>query len=67
MTKLMANQPLPGSVSNDKTDIAVELNQALKSVDTGKGHSADQVFGWLDDWASGQKRPIPNPDVFPNE
>jgi hypothetical protein len=66
MTKLTASPALTVLNKNDSHDVAVELTEALKSVDAETGHSAEQVFGWLNDWASGEKKPIPKPDIFPN-
>ena len=42
-----------------------DLDEALKSAKSGIGHSSRQVFGWMDSWAKGDKRPLPAPDIDP--
>ena len=42
-----------------------DLDEALNSAKSGIGHSSQQVFGWMDSWAAGDKRPLPSPDVDP--
>jgi antitoxin ParD1/3/4 len=42
-----------------------EIDEAVLSAESGIGHSAEQVFAWMDDWAQGNKRPLPEPDVKP--
>lgn len=49
----------------DRAEYARELDEAVRSAKTGVGHSAEQVFGWMDSWAAGDKRPLPSPDVYP--
>lgn len=51
----------------DHAEYARELDEAVKSAQSGVGHSAEQVFGWMDAWASGDKRPLPAPDVHPRK
>ena len=51
----------------DHAQFAHELDDALANAKSGIGHSADQVFRWMDDWAAGQKHPIPEPDVLPRK
>ena len=51
----------------DRAEYARELDEAVKSAESGIGHSAEQVFGWMDSWAAGDKRPLPSPDVYPNK
>jgi antitoxin ParD1/3/4 len=43
-----------------------EIDEAVLSAESGIGHSAEQVFAWMDDWAEGNKRPLPKPDVKPS-
>jgi antitoxin ParD1/3/4 len=43
-----------------------DIKEAVLSAESGIGHSAEQVFAWMDDWAEGNKRPLPEPDVRPN-
>jgi predicted transcriptional regulator len=51
----------------DRAEYARELDEAVQSAKSGIGHSAEQVFGWMDSWAAGNKRPLPSPDVFPQK
>lgn len=44
-----------------------EIGEAIKSADSGIGHSKEQVFAWLDEWKSGNKPPLPNPDIVPSK
>ena len=44
-----------------------ELNDAIRSAQSGVGHSREQVFAWMDSWAEGKKLPLPAPDIFPGE
>lgn len=49
----------------DRAAYERELDDAVRSAQSGVGHSAEQVFGWMDSWAAGEKRPLPSPDVSP--
>lgn len=40
-----------------------EIEDAIMSARNGAGHSAEQVFSWMDAWAAGDKRPLPVSDV----
>jgi antitoxin ParD1/3/4 len=42
-----------------------DLDAAVASAESGIGHSAEQVFAWMDDWAAGDNKPLPLPDVMP--
>ena len=44
-----------------------EMDAALASAKSGTGHSAEQVFRWMDDWAAGTKNPLPKPDLVPQK
>jgi RHH-type transcriptional regulator, rel operon repressor / antitoxin RelB len=47
-----------------QSDYAGEIAEAVRSAETGVGHSKEQVFAWLDSWANGEKRSIPEPDIL---
>lgn len=47
----------------ERAEYARELDEAVKSAQSGAGHSSQQVYGWMDAWAAGDKRPIPAPDI----
>ncbi len=49
----------------DQSEFVREVQAAVKSAQSGVGHSQEQVFAWLDSWAEGKKLPIPAPDIFP--
>lgn len=51
----------------DRAVYARELDASVKSARSGVGHSAEQVFEWMDSWAAGDKRPLPAPDVIPQK
>jgi hypothetical protein len=46
-------------------DYTREVAEAIKSADNGTGHSKEQAFAWLDSWTSGNKLPLPSPDILP--
>jgi predicted transcriptional regulator len=48
-----------------QADYGREITDAIKSADSGIGHSKEQVFAWLDKWADGNKLPVPSPDILP--
>jgi predicted transcriptional regulator len=48
----------------DRAAYARELDEAVKSAQSGVGHSADQVFAWMDAWSAGDKQPLPPPDII---
>jgi predicted transcriptional regulator len=49
----------------DQSAFVREVQAAVKSAQSGIGHSKEQVFSWLDSLAEGKKLPIPTPDIFP--
>lgn len=51
----------------DQGDFVREVQAAVKSAQSGIGHSKEQVFSWLDSLAEGKKLPIPAPDIFPDK
>ncbi len=51
-----------------QAEYAREIDDALKSTQSGIGHSREQVFAWMDLWAaSGKKPPVPKPDIGPKK
>ena len=51
----------------DQGEFVREVQAAVKSAQSGIGHSKEQVFSWLDSLAGGKKLPIPAPDIFPDK
>ncbi|WP_407049460.1 hypothetical protein [Methyloraptor flagellatus] len=42
-----------------------ELDEALRSIESGVGHSSEQVFDWLRSWGTADEKPSPQPDLGP--
>jgi predicted transcriptional regulator len=40
-----------------------DLDAALKSADSGVGHSGEQIFGWMETWGTAEEAPSPAPDI----
>lgn len=49
----------------ERAEYMREIDEALTSAKSGIGHSAEQVFDWIDRWADGEKHPLPMPDIQP--
>ncbi len=41
------------------------IEEALADLETGYAHSGEQIFAWMDRWASGEYEPPPEPDIVP--
>ena len=50
---------------HDRADYIRELDEAVKNVESGIGHSGDQIFAWLDSWGTENELPSPSPDIGP--
>jgi predicted transcriptional regulator len=44
---------------------AQELEEALKSAESGIGHSSEQIFAWMKSWGAENELPSPDPDILP--
>jgi predicted transcriptional regulator len=44
-----------------------ELDQAVKSAESGVGHSSERIFAWMNSWGSNDELPAPEPDIRPAE
>ena len=44
-----------------------ELDQAVKSAESGVGHSGERIFAWMHSWGSTDELPAPEPDIRPTE
>ena len=53
------------SYVRDQGEFVREVQAAVKSAQSGVGHSKEQVFSWLNSLSEGNKLPIPAPDIFP--
>ena len=49
----------------ERTDYIRELDAAVKSAESGTGHSGDQIFSWLKSWGTEAELPSPLPDILP--
>ena len=53
------------SYLRDRADYIRELDEAVKSIESGVGHSSDQIFAWLNSWGTENELPSPEPDIRP--
>lgn len=51
------------SYMRDHSRTIRELDEAVKSAESGTGHSADQIFGWMRSWGTDRELPSPAPDI----
>ena len=47
----------------DRAAYLADLEAAMADVESGVGHSADQVFDWMRTWGGPEKAPKPKPDI----
>jgi predicted transcriptional regulator len=47
----------------DHADYIRELDDAVKSAESGVGHSSEQIFNWMRSWGTNEERPSPSPDI----
>jgi predicted transcriptional regulator len=40
------------------------IEKAINSMEEERGHRAETVHAWLDEWANGNKQPLPSPETF---
>ena len=53
---------------DSQAELNKEIDEAIALAESGVGHSSEQVFAWMDEWiASGQKPPLPKPDLRPKK
>lgn len=48
-----------------RADYIRALDEAMKSAESGVGHSSAQIFGWMKSWGRPDERASPSPDVRP--
>jgi RHH-type rel operon transcriptional repressor/antitoxin RelB len=51
----------------ERADYLRELDQAVKSAESGVGHSSERIFAWMRSWGSADELPAPEPDIGPAE
>jgi predicted transcriptional regulator len=51
----------------DRADYIRDLNEAVKSAESGVGHSSEQIFGWMRSWGTANELPSPAPDILPRK
>ena len=44
-----------------------ELELAVKSAESGVGHSGERIFAWMPSWGNADELPAPEPDIRPTE
>lgn len=49
----------------DKADYLAELDEAVRSAESGVGHSGEQIFAWLRSWGTEGEMAPPEPDLHP--
>ena len=49
----------------DRADYMRELDEAVKSAESGIGHSGEQIFGWMRSWRTANEIASPEPDIHP--
>jgi predicted transcriptional regulator len=47
----------------DRADYMGELDEAVRSADSGIGHSGEQTFGWMSSWGTSNELALPEPDI----
>ena len=47
----------------DRSEYIRELEMAVKSAESGVGHSSDQIFGWMKSWGTSAELSYPMPDI----
>ncbi len=50
---------------SDCADRTRELEKAVKSAETGVGHSSEQILAWMKSWGTDNELPSPEPDIQP--
>lgn len=51
----------------DRAAYLRELDDAVKSAESGVGHSGDQIFSWMRSWGTDKETPAPAPDIQPRK
>jgi predicted transcriptional regulator len=49
----------------DRADYMRELDDAVKSAESGIGHSGEQIFSWMRSWGTAKELASPEPDIHP--
>ena len=49
----------------DRTAWMRDMDEAVKSAESGTGHSAEQIFDWMNSWGTDNELPSPSPDIKP--
>jgi predicted transcriptional regulator len=49
----------------DRTAYLRDLNEAVADAESGYGHSAEQVFDWMNTWGTEDETSAPAPDIRP--
>jgi predicted transcriptional regulator len=48
---------------NDRMAYLNDLDTAVRSAETGPGHSSEQIFGWMRTWGKPDEHESPPPDL----
>ncbi len=49
----------------ERADYMRELDEAVKSAESGIGHSGEQIFDWMRSWGTASEQASPEPDIYP--
>ena len=58
-------QEAVSSYVRERADYIRDLDAAMESLDSGVGHSSDQIFGWMRSWGKDDEQSSPKPDIAP--
>lgn len=53
------------SYVTSRQDYIKELDEAVKSAESGVGHSSEQIFSWMKSWGTEDELSSPTPDITP--
>jgi predicted transcriptional regulator len=48
-----------------REDYINQLDEAVKSAESGIGHSGEQTFSWMETWGTENEIASPEPDIIP--
>lgn len=51
----------------DRIAYLEEIEEAMKEVHSGYGHSSEQIHAWMKSWGTENELPVPSPDIVPHK
>jgi len=55
------------SFARERAGYLRELDEAVKSAESGVGHSSEQIFAWMRSWGRPDESPAPEPHIQPSK